>query len=75
MWAEQRERIANWYRGKYVRPPNDPGSSLWFMGYYEQPALAKLLRRLGTFWLDHWKWIIGIVVAIGLALLKGSGGR
>jgi hypothetical protein len=73
-----RERIAVWYQGVYVPPPaNDPNSSLMFIspGYYEQPAMAKLLRRAGAFWLDHWKWLIGIAVAIGLALLKGSGGR
>jgi len=78
MWTKQRERIASWYQGRYVPPPpDDPGSLLAFIspGHYEQPALAKLLRRLGEFWLDHWKWIIGVVVAIGLALFKGSAGR
>lgn len=78
MWVKERERIVNWYRGKYVPPPpNDSGSALVFIApdHYERPALAKILQRLGTFWLAHWKWIIGIVVAIGLALLRGSGGR
>jgi hypothetical protein len=41
------------------------------VGRYEQPRLAKLLRRLGQFWVAEWRWIIGTVLAIA-ALWLGS---
>ena len=37
---------------------------MFLTGYYEQPALAKVLGVLGRFWLAHWQWIIGTVLAI-----------
>ncbi len=58
---------------EYVSPPpNDPGSQIAFIsgGHYQKPAMAKILTRLSAFWLDHWKWMIGILAATGLALLK-----
>jgi hypothetical protein len=62
-----KERLQEWYRGKYVPPPpNDPGSPLWRIspGHYEQPSLARLLRVIAQFWLAHWQWIIGTAIAI-----------
>jgi hypothetical protein len=65
-------KIKTWYRGKYVPPPpNDPNSPIVIisLGHYEQPALAKLLRVIGRFWLSHWKWIVGIIIAVvGIAV-------
>jgi hypothetical protein len=66
------EKIADWYRGKYVPPPeNDPNSSAFLVsgGHYEQSLLANAIRILATFWLDHWKWIITSLIAITLAVL------
>ena len=60
------EKIKEWYRGRYIPPPsNDPNSELFFLslGHYEQPALAKLLGTLGRFYLAHWQWVIGTVLA------------
>lgn len=60
-------RFSEWYQGTYIPPPpNDPYSNIVFIstGHYEQPPLAKILRMLFQFWLDHWKWIIGVAVAI-----------
>lgn len=61
------EKIKNWYQGKYVPPPpNDPNSLIvrFSAGHYEQPVIAKILKMIGQFWIAHWKWIIGIVIAI-----------
>lgn len=70
------ERIKKWYRGQYVPPPEiDPRSGIIFVspGYYEQPPLAKVLRWIGHFWLDHWKWIIGTLIAITALVISLSG--
>ena len=61
------EKLKDWYRGRYVPPPpNDPNSQVIFLslGHYEQPALAKILGTLGRFYLAHWQWIIGTVLAV-----------
>jgi hypothetical protein len=61
------EKIKTWYRGRYVPPPpNDPGSPIVFIspGHYEQPMVAKILGVVATFWLKHWQWIIGTVLAV-----------
>jgi hypothetical protein len=61
------DKIKDWYRGEYVPPPeDDPDSSIVIvsLGYYEQPPLAKFLAMIGRFWLSHWQWIIGTVLAV-----------
>jgi hypothetical protein len=61
------DKIKNWYRGKYIPPPeNDPNSGVVFLllGHYEQPPLAKALKWIGNFWLSHWQWIIGTTLAV-----------
>jgi hypothetical protein len=69
------ERIANWYRGKYIPPPADDPDSLIVIispGHYEQPFLARLIGAVWGFYARHWQWvwstIIG-VVALYLAAL------
>lgn len=65
-------KIKSWYQGKFVPPPpNDPNSAIITIspGHYEQPPLAKILRIIGHFWLAHWKWIVGTIIAvIGIAV-------
>lgn len=61
------EKLKNWYRGRYIPPaPDDPNSQVFFLdlGHYERPALAKLLSAIGRFYLAHWQWVIGTVLAI-----------
>lgn len=62
------ERIAAWYRGRFIPPPaNDPGSGIYFVspGHYEQPWLARVLAAGGRFYLRHWQflWTMGVAVA------------
>jgi len=62
-----RIKIKKWYRGKYIPPPtNDPNSPLVVIspGYYKQPLLAKAIGQIGKFWLNHWQWILGILLTI-----------
>jgi hypothetical protein len=60
------KKLKDWYRGRYVPPPpNDPSSGVFLIspGRYEQPALARILGAIGRFYLAHWQWIIGTVLA------------
>jgi hypothetical protein len=73
-------RIKEWYRGKYIPPPeNDPDSPIVIIssGYYKQPFLAEVLKQIGRFWINHWQWILvflvgvaGLIVAI-IKLMEG----
>jgi len=61
------EKIRIWYRGRYVPPPkSEPGDPFVIVspGHYEQPRLAKALEAVAQFWLQHWKWLIGTLIAL-----------
>ena len=61
------QRIANWYRGRYIPPPeNDPDSSVVIIspGYYEQPLFAKILGAVWRFYRRHWQWVWSTVIAL-----------
>jgi hypothetical protein len=66
MWSKIQRGILAWYEGKYVPHDNPPDSTLIFVngGNYNRRWSAKAARVLIKFWLEHWKWIVGIVVAI-----------
>jgi len=63
--------LADWYRGRYVPPPeNAPDSPIIIIssGHYEQPLLARILGAIGRFIATEWKWLLGFALAIvGLA--------
>jgi hypothetical protein len=62
-----KQGIQDWYQGTYVPPPsNDTNSRIVFigLGHYEQPLLAKMLRRLSEFWSKYWQWIIGTILTV-----------
>ena len=59
--------IANWYRGKYIPPPeNDPDSPIFIIsaGHYEQPLLAKIIGAVWSFNLRHWQWTLSTIIAV-----------
>ena len=65
-----RQRLHDWYRGKYVPPrPSTPDLVVISPGHYDQPVFAKLLRTVGRFCRDHWKWIITITLAVPAVLV------
>lgn len=40
-----------------------------------QNTLKRVISRLGRFWLDHWKWIIGTSIAISAVIVAYITGR
>ena len=65
-------KIKEWYRGKYVPPPeNDPDSLVVVIspGYYKQPLVVKSIRQIGKFWLNHWQWILGFIIAVAALIV------
>ncbi|WP_461519788.1 hypothetical protein [Porticoccus sp.] len=65
------EKIKNWYRGKYIPPPeNAPGSGVLFVmtGHYEPSLPAKIARALVRFWLKHWLVLLPVIVGAAVAL-------
>ena len=67
IFSRTNERIAIWYRGRYIPPPkNDPGSLIAIIstGHYKQPLLAKVLAAIGRFIAAEWKWLLGFIVAV-----------
>ena len=61
-------RIKKWYQGKYIPPNNDPDSPIVFtFGRTKRPLVARVLSIIGTFWLNHWKFLLTFL--LGLATL------
>jgi hypothetical protein len=65
-----RETIENWYQGELITNKYGPRDSLVFIGgTYKRHWTACFARMLAEFWLNHWKWAIGTMIAVcGLAL-------
>ncbi len=62
--------VGKWYQGKYIPPESrSDGNLLFVLGCYEQPLLAKILGKIGRFWLRHWQWILTILVAMIVPLV------
>lgn len=55
------QKLKEWYRGKYVPPPNN-GALMFISPHYEQPLFARALGIVGRFWLAQWKWIVPIII-------------
>lgn len=76
------QKIKLWWRGQHIPlslqemierthlrfgedPPREDLSEM-----FHRPLIARICNRIGRFWLRHWQWIIGTVIAlIGLYLL------
>ncbi|MER9757433.1 hypothetical protein NKJ46_29150 [Mesorhizobium sp. M0166] len=65
-----KQRISEWYQGRYVPPQYDPGSGFFIlMGSYERHWTARAAQVVADFWFAHWQWTIATVLAvIGLLL-------
>lgn len=61
-----REKIKEWYNGKWVPAENNPASRVKFcnIGQKEVHWTAKVIRTLVTFYLAHWKWLWGFAVSL-----------
>lgn len=57
--------VKRWYQGKFVPHENEPNSPVVFLGWnYERHWTAKTARVLVEFYLAHWQWLIGTVIAV-----------
>jgi hypothetical protein len=71
MREKVRSKISAWYEGRFVPHANDPNSGVVFMGgSHHHHWTATVARKLVGFWLEHWKWIIGLVVALAALIVR-----
>lgn len=59
------ERLKDWWRGEYIK------SSLGEIfgeeeakERFRRPHFVRFLHAIARFWVAHWQWIIGTVLAI-----------
>lgn len=65
------KKIKNWYQGEYKAYDNDPDSNIIrHGGKMEKHWTAKVANSLVKFYLEHWKWIWGILIAIIITQIK-----
>lgn len=69
-----KDRIRKWYEGTFEPYENDPNSGVFFVGgNYRRHWTAEAARAVVAFWLAHWQWTIGNIIAvIGLFLALGG---
>jgi hypothetical protein len=71
MWRKIRGKIIGWYEGEFELYKNDPNSSVVIIGGdYRRHWTAVVARTLVRFWLEHWKWIVGVAVAISAVVVN-----
>lgn len=60
-----------WWNGKRLDFTSQPNDSVFFMfDVYEKHWTSKLAHKLVKFYLEHWKFIWGSIVAIFCASIK-----
>ena len=64
-----KKMVVDWYHGPWVGHENDPRSDLIFMtGGHKPHWTARIAQCVVGFWVSHWQWTIGTVIAlVGLA--------
>jgi hypothetical protein len=59
------DKVRKWYDGERVPYQNEPGSGIIFLGWDEKRHwTAEVARVLVRFWLAHWQWTLGFVLAV-----------
>lgn len=59
------KRLRDWWEGTYVPAENEPDSGVFLLfGSYQRHWTSRLAHVFLDFWLAHWKWIIGVALAI-----------
>ena len=57
--------VRSWYDGRPISHDDPPRSSVVLIGFaYRRHWTAAVARSLVSFWLRHWQWIIGTVIAV-----------
>ncbi|WEI17120.1 hypothetical protein PY247_11150 [Acinetobacter proteolyticus] len=63
--------LREWWKGKEIEFKSSPGDSVFFAGgVYKKHWTSKLAHILVRFYLEHWKFIWGSIIAIFCASLK-----
>jgi len=58
-------RIKRWYEGDWIAWENDPNDSIIVIGgNYERHWTAEIARLLVSFYLKHWQWCWGTIIAL-----------
>ena len=59
------KKIKNWYQGENKVHENDPDSSIIIIAVYtDRHWSAEIANSLVKFYIEHWKWIWGTLIAI-----------
>ena len=58
-------KIKEWYEGEWVPFENNPNSSIVLIGgSYRRHWTAEIARKLISFYLNHWQWCWGTIIAL-----------
>ena len=65
-----RQAIRDWYVGEFEAYPNAPSSPIVVLGgWYRRHWTAEVARTCVDFYLRHWQWVLGFILAvIGIVL-------
>jgi hypothetical protein len=71
-WKNVRDTISAWYEGEHVPWKNEPHSNLVFVnsGDLRRHWTASVAHVLSKFWIKHWQWIVGVVIAIAALIIN-----
>jgi hypothetical protein len=64
-------KLKKWYKGKYhpiVEYHEDGSKTRRLEPYHEPPLLAKIVKIICQFWVDHWKWLLSFLYVAYLKL-------
>lgn len=65
------EKIKNWWHGEDTIHENKPSDPFFVIGWYNKKHwTSRFAHRLVDFYLEHWKFIWGSIVAIFCASIK-----
>ncbi len=66
------QKFKSLYSSTYIQAKKVTVGSLTIIvdaGHYEPSLISRFFTVIFTFWLNHWKWIIGTVLALGAIIV------
>lgn len=62
-----------WWEGVFVPHHNDPDETIVILGgYYRRHWTSNLSHTVFDFWLIHWQWTIGTILAVLAIFITAS---
>ena len=71
------QKLKDWYRGKFIPLSTEEminlvrqsrrhheNQELSMPNRFKRPLIARIVNYIWHFWLRHWKWIIGTIIAV-----------